>query len=314
MGKPARTHYAHYTERGMKWWILAVFVVCGIVVHYRGRVRHKFLRQALDHSTFTAPINCFMYAFSGVPNQPYLNLNLFPELRQLIERWQEIRTEAEQLFSQGHIKVSSAYNDAGFNSFFKSGWKRFYLKWYDADHPSAQALCPVTTRLLAEIPSIKAAMFAALPPGSRLPRHRDPYGGSLRFHLGLITPNGPDCYIDVDGQKYYWRDGEAVMFDETFIHYAENKTDINRIILFADVERPMRYRWAQEVNRWVGAVLLRAAASPNQEGDRTGGINRIFGTVYAIRRFGKGIKKKSKTLYYVLKWTLVLGILALIFL
>ena len=62
------------------------------------------------------------------------------------------------------------------------------------------------------------------------------------------------------------------------------------------------------------AALLRAAAAPNQEGDRTGGINRIFGTVYAVRRFGKAIKKKNETLYYILKWLLVLGIAALIFL
>ena len=56
----------------MKWFILALFIVCATVVHFRGRVRHRFSRQALDHSTFTAPLNCFMYAFSSVPNQPYL--------------------------------------------------------------------------------------------------------------------------------------------------------------------------------------------------------------------------------------------------
>ncbi|AUL46442.1 aspartyl beta-hydroxylase [Bordetella trematum] len=298
----------------MKWFILALFIVTAIVVHYRGRVRHRFSRQVLDHSTFTAPINVFMYAFSGVPNQPYLDLKLFPEVKVLMDRWEDIRAEAEQLFGDGHIKASDKYNDAGFNSFFKSGWKRFYLKWYDTDHPSARALCPVTTELVGRIPGMKAAMFTALPPGSRLPRHRDPYAGSLRFHMGLMTPNSPDCYISVDGQNYYWRDGEAVIFDETYIHYAENKTDQNRIILFCDLQRPMKYRWAQAVNNFFGAILLRAAASPNQEGDRTGGINRIFGAVYAVRRFGKGIKKKNKTLYYVLKWLLVIGIFALIFL
>ncbi len=298
----------------MKWFILALFIVCATVVHYRGRVRHKFSRQALDHSTFTAPLNCFMYAFSSVPNKPYLDLDQFPELKVLLDRCEEIRAEAVNLYGDGHIKASDKYNDAGFNSFFKTGWKRFYLKWYDADHPSAEALCPVTTKLLAGIPTIKAAMFASLPPGSRLPRHRDPYAGSLRFHMGLITPNSPDCYINVDGQEYYWRDGEAVVFDETFIHYAENKTDQNRIILFADVERPMRYRWARAFNRVVGGFLLRAAAAPNQEGDATGGINRIFGAVYAGRRFGKALKKKSKPLYYLSKWALVAAIFALIFL
>ncbi len=29
------------------------------------------------------------------------------------------------------------------------------------------------------------------------------------------------------------------MFDETYIHYAENGTDQNRIILLCDIERPM---------------------------------------------------------------------------
>jgi beta-hydroxylase len=33
-----------------------------------------------------------------------------------------------------------------------------------------------------------------------------------------------------------------------------------------------------------------------------------------VRRFGKSIKKKNKALYYVLKWAIVLGILAWIFL
>lgn len=222
----------------MKWFILALFIVTAMVVHYRGRVRHRFSRQVLDHSTFTAPINVFMYAFSGVPNQPYLDLKNFPQVKVLMDRWEDIRAEAEQLFGEGHIKASDKYNDAGFNSFFKSGWKRFYLKWYDTDHPSARALCPVTTELVSNIPGMKAAMFTALPPGSRLPRHRDPYAGSLRFHMGLITPNSPDCYINVDGQDYYWRDGEAVVFDETFIHYAENKTEQNRIILFCDSSVP----------------------------------------------------------------------------
>ncbi|WP_026349951.1 lipid A hydroxylase LpxO [Bordetella sp. FB-8] len=299
----------------MKWFILALFVLTAIYIHYRGRVRHKFSRQALDHSTFFAPINTFMYAFSAVPNTPYIDLALFPQLQVLKDHWQEIRAEAVALFGDGKIKPSAQYNDAGFNSFFKTGWGRFYLKWYDeAPQPSALEFCPYTTGLVKKIPGVKAVLFASLPPGARLPRHRDPYGGSLRFHMGLITPNDPACFIEVDGQRYHWRDGEAVMFDETFIHYAENATDQNRIILFADIERPMKYRWTQAVNHFFGDLLLRSAASPNEAGDRTGGINRIFGTVYAVRRLGKRLKQYNKTLYYVVKWVLVAAILAWIFL
>ncbi|MFY1080171.1 aspartyl/asparaginyl beta-hydroxylase domain-containing protein, partial [Escherichia coli] len=74
-------------------------------------------------------------------------------------------------------------DDAGFNSFFKYGWKRFYLKWYEANYPSAETLCPRTVALLRELPSVKAAMFAELPPGGKLNPHRDPFAGSLRYHL-----------------------------------------------------------------------------------------------------------------------------------
>ena len=287
-----------------KLLIVAIFVASTVYVHYRGRVRLPFWRQVTDHSTFMAPFNCLVYLFSAVPSKPYLSVDQFKALQPLADNWQAIRDEALKLYSQGDIKASDRYDDAGFNSFFKTGWKRFYLKWYDTPHPSATALCPFTTQLVASLPQVKAAMFAALPPGSRLVRHRDPYAGSLRYHLGLVTPGSDDCFIDVDGQRYSWRDGEPVMFDETFLHFAENKTDMNRIVLFCDIERPMRFRFAETVNRWFSRGLLGSATAPNQEGDRTGGINRAFGFIQVIRLWGKRVKARSRFGYYVLKWLL----------
>lgn len=184
----------------MKWFVIGGFFLCVSYVHFRGRVRHRLLRQLSDHSTFLAPLNTFMFLTSRVPNMPYHPVERFPELQVLQDNWQLIRDEALDLLRAGQIKKSAEHNDAGFNSFFKSGWKRFYLKWYGDSHPSAMQLCPRTTELLRGIGTVKAAMFAELPPGSRLVRHRDPYGGSLRYHLGLATPNDPRCFIEVDGQ------------------------------------------------------------------------------------------------------------------
>ena len=202
----------------IKWIILAIFIVSAWYVHRRGAVKHSFYRQFFDHSTLFAPVNFLMYCFSKVPNQPYIDTQHFQDLKVLDENWEMIRDEAKALYEKGGIKASSSYDDLGFNSFFKTGWKRFYLKWYDSAHPSAAELCPKTTALLKTLPSIKAAMFTELAPDSRLVRHRDPYAGSLRYHLGLITPNDDRCFIDVDGQRYSWRDGESVVFDETYIH------------------------------------------------------------------------------------------------
>ncbi|BEN88543.1 MULTISPECIES: lipid A hydroxylase LpxO [Serratia] len=297
----------------MKYIILILLILCVVYVHYRGRVRYNVWRQLSDHSTFTAPLNVFMYLFSRVPTTPYLKPEQFPELAVLRENWETIRDEGQKLMKIQQIKASDQFNDAGFNSFFKTGWKRFYLKWYEDSHPSAMTLCPQTTELLRSLPSVKAAMFAELPDGSRLPRHRDPYAGSLRYHLGLITPNDDRCFIEVDGERYSWRDGEGVMFDETYLHYAENQSGQNRLILFCDIERPMRYRWTQAVNHWLGRNLMSAATAPNEEGDRTGGVNKMFKYIYAIRRVGKRLKAWNRTGYYIIKWILFGGIAAAIF-
>ena len=196
----------------------------------------------------------------------------------------------------------------------RTGWKRFYLKWYGVDMASAQALCPQTVALLRQIPSVKAAMFASLPPGARLVRHRDPYAGSLRYHLGLVTPNDPGCHIVVDGQPYHWKDGEAVMFDETYIHYAENTTDQQRVILFCDVERPLRLAPMRWLNRWFGRVVMTAAATQNLESEPIGGLNKFFFHAYKVRLFFKAFKARTRLGYYLVKWALILGILAAIFL
>ncbi len=289
--------------------VLCVFIASALFIHYRGRVRHSFGRQLTDHSTVLAPYNAIMYAFSGVPNTPYQKLSDFPELQPLVDQWQVIRDEAAQLQQGGAIKAADKHNDAGFNSFFKTGWTRFYLKWYDGPLPSAQQLCPRTVALVESIPSINAAMFTVLPPGARLVSHRDPFAGSLRYHLGLMTPNSPQCFIDVDGETYWWKDGEAVMFDETFIHYAHNQTDTTRVIFFADIERPLTNPVARWLNRFFKGFVMRAAATRNLPGERVGGLNRAFEYLYKIRIWSKRLKKWNRKAYYAYKWS-VLALLA----
>ena len=284
--------------------VLLVFFGSVLFVHLRGKARLPVLRQFVNHSALFAPYNSLMYLFSGVPSKPYLDRQRFPELDVLKDNWQEIREEAMRLFDEGYIRAAEKDNDAGFGSFFKKGWKRFYLKWYDKPLPSAEMLCPKTVELVSRIPNVKGAMFALLPGGSHLNPHRDPFAGSLRYHLGLSTPNSDNCRIYVDGQPYAWRDGEDVMFDETYVHWVKNETDVTRVILFCDIERPMKYRWAQAVSRIVGGLLLRASAAPNEIGDRTGGLNRAFRYLYVLRRFGKRLKAWNRTVYYVFKWFL----------
>jgi len=155
-------------------------------------------------------------------------------------------------------------------------------------------------------------MFAMLPPGGKLGAHRDPFAGSLRYHLGLVTPNSDKCRILVDGVPCVWRDGEAFMFDETFIHSAENATDVNRIILFCDVERPMKLGFMTAMNRWVSHHIVKASATQNVEGEHVGTLNKVFGKLYEIHLASRRVKQWNRKVYYALKYSLTIAVVGLI--
>jgi beta-hydroxylase len=290
--------------------ILALWIASAVYVHFRGKVKLKFMRQLGDHSTFLAPYNAFVYLFSKVGNKPRLDIEGFPELLVLRNNWQIIRDEAVRLYEAGHIKKSETNSDLAFNSFFKRGWKRFYLKWYDDVLPSAVELCPKTVELVKSIPSVNAALFAMLPGRSKLGAHRDPFAGSIRYHLGLMTPNSDDCRIYIDGEPYAWRDGQDVLFDETFIHSVRNDTDEVRVILFCDVARPMKTRFAQIVNSFVCNHIVKISQAQNSPTEKIGVLNRASKYLFSIREISERLKKKNKTAAKALNYGVTLAAVA----
>jgi beta-hydroxylase len=67
------------------------------------------------------------------------------------------------------------------------------------------------------------------------------------------------------------------MFDETYTHYAENTTQMPRVILFCDIERPLKTRTMTAINRWFARNVMKASATQNVEGEAIGALNRLFG-------------------------------------
>ena len=293
--------------------IFLIFVTSAFYVYFRGKVRFGLVRSLTDYQVLLAPINSLLYLFSKTKPGAFIPVTEFPEMKPIQDNWEIIRDEALALNAGGAITAATGYNDIGFNSFFRTGWKRFHLCWYGKEMPSAQLQCPKTVALLKSIPTIKAAVFASLPPGATLVRHRDPYAGSLRYHIGLVTPNDPKCFIDVDGERYFWKDGESVIFDETYIHYAGNETDHQRIVLFCDVERPVHTKLMQLLNRWFGRYVMSATSSQNVEGEKVGFVNILFKYFYHLRAQAKKLKAKHRGTYYIGKWVLILGILWALF-
>jgi hypothetical protein len=46
------------------------------------------------------------------------------------------------------------------------------------------------------------------------------------------------------GEKYYWHNGEGVIFDDAYLHDAKNDSDEVRVVMWIDVRRKMPW-WLQ---------------------------------------------------------------------
>lgn len=299
--------------------VLLAYIAASItyVYRFRGQQRYAGLSQYLRKSwPVFAPLNCLLYmATVRQARRPVLEPHYIEGIHRLRRNWRRIRDEAMQLHADGAFDDASApgsvgHHDVGFRTFYKRGWRRFYLMWYGNPYRSAARMCPETVRLLDGIPGVRAAMFSVLPPGAELSLHADPLACSLRYHLGLDTPGSAACYLCVDGQILPWHNGQDFVFDETYPHYARNDTAAPRLILMCDVERPMNL--PGRAFNVVYSALARAMTVPNTPEDRQGAISWLFARSAPLRGWGQALKQSHRPLYGVLKITLNASILLLI--
>ncbi len=301
--------------------LLLAFPIFSLVYVYQFRGTQRFaspVEYFRKGWPIFAPLNVLLYGLSKKrARNAIIDLEKYPELKALEDNWEIIREEALELHRNGYFDQTTnadnqSYYDVGFRTFYKYGWSKFYLKWYGTIHNSAARLCPKTTEIVSGIPSINGAMYTVLPPGSKLTRHLDPIACSLRYHLGLSTPNHQDCFISIDGNIKSWRDGEAFMFDETYLHHARNDSDQLRIILMCDIERPMFF--AGRIFNFFYKKICSQLLVPNLAEDKAGLYSRIFSKVSPILASGKTLKTTNKPLYLLVKWSLNLLLLALLLL
>ena len=185
------------------------------------------------------------------------DLSEYPELDVLRQNYPVIRAECERLI-QSQLRIPgmeelTSYTSGGIHQI---AWKSFMFKSGEFIEENC-ALAPQTAALLRNIPGVYTAFFSVLEPDQHIKAHWGYWKGFVRYHLGVFIPdNNRDskCWIRINpdaqsrsgdrtqieqGEKYFWHDGEAVLFDDTFLHDAANQTDSVRVVLFLDVARKM---------------------------------------------------------------------------
>ncbi len=116
-------------------------------------------------------------------------------------------------------------------------WTTYYF--YVQGRPIEDHLkeCPRTAAALAEVPTNGAHVcFSAIQPGSGLDPHVGPTNTSLTAHLGLANCEGAKLFVT--GEALDYRDGEMIVFDDTFIHWVEHKGTETRFTLMVTFFHP----------------------------------------------------------------------------
>lgn len=184
----------------------------------------------------------------------------FQWVRPLEENWLAIRSELDSLLE--HRDRLPNFQDISKDQITitqDDHWKTFFLYGYGYRQDKNCALCPMTAQLVEQVPGMLTAFFSILSPGKHIPPHRGPYKGILRYHLGLLIPNpGERCRLRVDQEYRTWKQGESLLFDDTYEHEVWNDTDGLRAILFLDVMRRLPVPVAS-LNRLIVALIRRSS-------------------------------------------------------
>jgi len=291
--------------------LVSVYILSIIFIRLRNTETFSLSRQLSDFSTFMVPFNIPAYITSKVPRTHMIASDCFDKVSILEDNWQTIRDEALALYENGYIAKK---DDLPASSFYKDNrWTSFYLKCYDTDIPSARELAPRTMALIDQVPGMNLALFACLNPGKAINNHHDPFAFTVRYSLGLSTPNSDKSGIIVNGEDYKWADGDSIIFDETFLHRAYNNSDVPRIILMTDIDRPLTIGLLQKFYYYFGRFFNSLFYIDNLDPSKSGPGNSIARYLNAYKAMMKRFKHWNKPVYVAFKIAVVVGLVSLFF-
>ena len=169
-------------------------------------------------------------------SKAFQTLDLYPELKGVIDHFDEIEKEGNSIRSQ-----MTVLNDFRVET---DVWNVFPLLPEEEDRvviPESlwkhnQYLAPKTTELLSEIPSLLAYSFSSLRPKGHigLHTHDNPYVTAI-----LCLDDGGDSYIIVNGEKARFKTGETIIFDYRLEHEVFNKGTRDRMVLLMLLENKL---------------------------------------------------------------------------
>ncbi len=216
----------------------------------------------MDYHGFKHAVNRFLLPYAGNDRRAvFYDIDAIrPELHELERAWPAIRRELDALLDERvamprYHEVNRPATEISATT--EGNWSVFMLELLGHRPERNRARCPATCAALAKVPGVLQAFFSVLDPGKSVPLHDGPYVGYLRYHLGVRIPKDDPPLIRVAGQDYVWKDGEGVIFDDSWPHEVVNHSREPRVVLIVDIPRPLPL-----VPRLVNGFVLWGLAAP----------------------------------------------------
>ena len=214
----------------------------------------------------------FLYV-PGLPTAAFLPLDVFPWIEELQARTAAIRDEmlaavaAREGLQPFHDREQLNQLVAGASA--EGSWDALFFYRHGERFDANCARCPVTTAALERLPRVEIRdhgpeiLFSLLRPGAHILPHRGVTNARVVAHLPLVVP--PGCALHVLGEEpHAWREGEVMVFDDTFEHEAWNRSGELRVILLMDTWNP----WLSEAERLACTRLVEGIGDFRLGGER----------------------------------------------
>jgi len=182
----------------------------------------------------------------GLTNKPWWEPAAFPFLAEIESQTDAIRNELLQVLADEEglaPYVDDEIVEPMWHMLNRSPrWSGYHFYRYGERIEAHARRCPRTMAALdalplPRIPGRPEVLFSVLRPGTHIPPHAGVMNARLTVHLPLLVP--PDCgALTVARESRSWTEGECLVFDDSFVHEALNRSAHTRVVLIFDVWNP----------------------------------------------------------------------------
>ena len=188
--------------------------------------------------------NPSLFIFPGITWKPFWNPDDIPSALKLEKSYDLIKNEFLQA-KMNNLLINDYSLSSNENMLHKGEWNWFSYVLKGKRNSKFSEVFPETNRILNSLDDLLVdlpfaySFFSELKPNSEISPHYGACNLRLRIHLGIDIPNDNDnCFINIEEKSVNWKNGETIVFDDTYIHNVINKTDKTRVILLVDIWHP----------------------------------------------------------------------------